>query len=1415
MNTRLFRTWKTNFGFIFLVILGFGFPAQAFAASAETDETAAAAPKPAGITTGTWHLPPLMEVFPGKAFEIATGRNGGVWMVTRSKANKVTVREWVRGETGAGKWVTFRRLGEVPLSRLAGGPFGTVFFPDLAVGGFSEDGGAEMVHRKTASPFPALPLDLAIDDANACWFIDSQKNVQVVESALPSGLPGNQTGIAVDSTGTIWLVGADSVIRRVPKAGALAEVGTGKAVACGGDGSVWSLDPTQRVLRRFEGNAWRIKGMCSVPIERLAVDSRGCPWLLAGASVYTTERGLQSGFDYAPVPGPRPSLPKRPTAFFSGFKYAGVEKTCIWNDAGSGGDFDISFWRVPLPSGYVRFGDYAHPSHATPADVSMLVAEDDPLLFKPPTGYVEVWNEKGSKIKRPVSIWAPVPPAGYRALGHVAVAGHAAPAVDYIRCVKADLAVSGSIIGPLYIDKGTKADKFCSIYAIGVTFRDFATLEKPPKFRNAREWAMWVAARANRALAMAAAKKSFKEAFLVANSFWASGIKDWKVSAKDASVFVLKAPPVDALAAYLQERAFHDEWPAAVVRWKNWRTFLWKKEEFFRAETRRLYQKQLKRLMASQASPAAKAPISESVASSGTASASLAPSPLEGYEEYKKQAQAEAAALPAPLEKKASPPPAAPGKRSSGSFPVGEDKAVASFFQGGNTAAELPLEKLPCLKQHPGIKEMMLRDVTRTVTPSHLILTGKMNWLGQKDADAFVAIHAGIDKKIKGSIGVLPTKPVRIRDCVQRSTDGHAFLDRCLTFSRSAVILASDDDQLEGGLLAQTPLGVANARAVLAPTSTTDEFQVGVKTGLNLFAVAVVPESGPLGILNKIPGWPAESYWKGVLAKEAESHSLTGTIPVAFPGNWAVKAETITVGLTTKPVLTLGMTLKAVIGGKTAAFACTMTKELGKAGSMSGFSLLGSAECAVPGCKPPCGHFRLPFLGLSLSRVLLKYSQEYDEKKKALKQSFGIAGTLKVGKKSFEVAAVLPTPPSFDDAAFRGKTTEKILFHDLLVLAAGCIKGLDHKIGGALPEFGFFPIEQPVPADSGPSTTEKVVLLSVAKKGDDDLGIPGGISLKGGLVLAGRELGAFDLLVDEATGIRGSAIITPLDLGGVLQIRGNGHVLGPTLEIRLNMKEQVVRVSGRADFLGLNGCDLTLELTSAGMVAHVAATVFGQLEARVEISGKPSLADPGLQVVMVLKETFLKELSAMVSGMLAGSLLGDAVPFSLDGAVVRGTLKKPSDSLYELGVTMKVFGLSQEMVFADFDLAHPKKSMEVLARRIADYCLSQTVDLAEMVEKEVIASVETVNQAVNVGVNALSKTLNVDFIGVKKGLDQVVGEGFSRTRDIAAKSAKSGVEVANQTVKTATQLAGKVADKVKGFFSDVGRDGGVFNPKNW
>lgn len=149
----------------------------------------------------------------------------------------------------------------------------------------------------------------------------------------------------------------------------------------------------------------------------------------------------------------------------------------VWTDKGSDGKYDGSFFRVDtskIPAGYYALGDLSKQGHQDPTGIHAIaivraVAGD---ALKEPTDYKEVWTDKGSDADQDVSVWEPIPPAGYVAMGYITQQGHEKPSTDRIRCVKSNLVVAASVDEFIWDSRGSGSDEEFSTWSIATESAD-------------------------------------------------------------------------------------------------------------------------------------------------------------------------------------------------------------------------------------------------------------------------------------------------------------------------------------------------------------------------------------------------------------------------------------------------------------------------------------------------------------------------------------------------------------------------------------------------------------------------------------------------------------------------------------------------------------------------------------------------------------------------------------------------------------------------------------------------------------------------------------------------------------------------------------------------------------------------------
>ncbi|PIK38388.1 conserved uncharacterized protein [Apostichopus japonicus] len=136
----------------------------------------------------------------------------------------------------------------------------------------------------------------------------------------------------------------------------------------------------------------------------------------------------------------------------------------IYDDRYTGSYRDVSIWRPQsLQYGYYPLGDVAVASHQQPTTSSILARDYSGDALRAPSGFTEVWNDRGSGGTFDVRILRMDPPVGYVCLGHVAVIGYNnLPDRNVYRCVKSDYVTLGRY-ELIWKDVGSGADRDVSL----------------------------------------------------------------------------------------------------------------------------------------------------------------------------------------------------------------------------------------------------------------------------------------------------------------------------------------------------------------------------------------------------------------------------------------------------------------------------------------------------------------------------------------------------------------------------------------------------------------------------------------------------------------------------------------------------------------------------------------------------------------------------------------------------------------------------------------------------------------------------------------------------------------------------------------------------------------------------------------
>ncbi len=138
--------------------------------------------------------------------------------------------------------------------------------------------------------------------------------------------------------------------------------------------------------------------------------------------------------------------------------------TLMYNDKGSGADLDGAFYRPTATNGFYILGDYAQGTTSRPSLPSITIIGH--LTTTPPT---RCWRRpwaisRCGMTRAPApsmdgSIWMPIAPSGFVALGAVSQNGYSQPDIPQLCCMRFDLVTTTAIGQLIWNDKGSGADE--------------------------------------------------------------------------------------------------------------------------------------------------------------------------------------------------------------------------------------------------------------------------------------------------------------------------------------------------------------------------------------------------------------------------------------------------------------------------------------------------------------------------------------------------------------------------------------------------------------------------------------------------------------------------------------------------------------------------------------------------------------------------------------------------------------------------------------------------------------------------------------------------------------------------------------------------------------------------------------------
>lgn len=149
----------------------------------------------------------------------------------------------------------------------------------------------------------------------------------------------------------------------------------------------------------------------------------------------------------------------------------------LWNDLGSGAHKAVSLWRPSTTAdaltGFFPMGDIATDSYRNINQRKVVAVVSDAngaggTALRSPNDYELVWKDTNSGARNDFSLWRPLAPEGYVAMGLVCGVGYEKPSRNALRCVRDDLVVSAQPGALIWNDYGSGASMDFSAWSITV-----------------------------------------------------------------------------------------------------------------------------------------------------------------------------------------------------------------------------------------------------------------------------------------------------------------------------------------------------------------------------------------------------------------------------------------------------------------------------------------------------------------------------------------------------------------------------------------------------------------------------------------------------------------------------------------------------------------------------------------------------------------------------------------------------------------------------------------------------------------------------------------------------------------------------------------------------------------------------------
>lgn len=138
----------------------------------------------------------------------------------------------------------------------------------------------------------------------------------------------------------------------------------------------------------------------------------------------------------------------------------------VYQSGGTNSNEPLSIWNPDGKEGFKPLGHVAIAKWDTPEMPAAMVKAKTPDAVAYPLDYRQIWVDQGSGGNMDVSLWEPIAPEGYVALGTIAVASYEKPDLKAVVCVRKDLTVATKVGTSLWNDAGSGADRDCGLWSI-------------------------------------------------------------------------------------------------------------------------------------------------------------------------------------------------------------------------------------------------------------------------------------------------------------------------------------------------------------------------------------------------------------------------------------------------------------------------------------------------------------------------------------------------------------------------------------------------------------------------------------------------------------------------------------------------------------------------------------------------------------------------------------------------------------------------------------------------------------------------------------------------------------------------------------------------------------------------------------